>query len=122
MEDRKLAEIVDLAIQRETEAHDFYLGLVARVRDAGTKDTLVWLAKEEKRHREFLESYKAGKLQPGAPPDVGGTGGFAPGMGGGMGRGMGGGRGCGRGRGMGRGGGRGMGGGMGRGRGMMPPA
>jgi len=72
--------------------------------------------------KDAVQSYKAGKLQPGAPPDVGGTGGFAPGMGGGMGRGMGGGRGCGRGRGMGRGGGRGMGGGMGRGRGMMPPA
>jgi predicted Fe-Mo cluster-binding NifX family protein len=83
--------------------------------------------------KDAVQSYKAGKLQPGAPPDPsGGMEGFTPGMGGGMGggmgrgmgggmgRGMGGGRGCGKGRGMGRGGGRGMGGGGGRG--MMPPA
>jgi predicted Fe-Mo cluster-binding NifX family protein len=73
--------------------------------------------------KDAVQSYKAGKLQPSAPPDVsGGTGGFTPGMGSGMGRGMGGGRGkrCGRGG----GGGRGMGGGGGRGggRGMMPSA
>jgi predicted Fe-Mo cluster-binding NifX family protein len=78
---------------------------------------------------DVIENYKAGKLQPGAPPDVsGGTGGFTPGMGSGMGRGMGGGMGRGMGGGRGKrcgrggGGGRGLGGGMGRGRGMMPPA
>ncbi|MCK9461391.1 MAG: ferritin family protein [Proteobacteria bacterium] len=62
MEDRKLAELVDIAIQREIEAHDFYVGLHDKVQDAAAKDALDSLAKEEKRHRTFLEEYKAGKL------------------------------------------------------------
>ena len=56
--------------------------------------------------QDAVESYKAGKLQPGTPPNEGNPGGLGPGMGRG--------RGCG-------GGGHGMGGGRGRG-GMMPPA
>jgi rubrerythrin len=62
MENRKLAELIDIAIQREIEAHDFYRGLFDKVRDAAAKDALDTLAKEEQRHRAFLEEYKAGKL------------------------------------------------------------
>lgn len=62
MEDRKLAELVDIAIQREIEAYNFYVGLHDKVQDAVAKDALDYLAKEEKRHRAFLEEYKAGKL------------------------------------------------------------
>lgn len=70
--------------------------------------------------KDAVQGYKAGALQPGAPPDTGGgPGGFTPGTGGGMGGGRGMGKRCGRGGG-------GMGGGGGRGRGMgggmMPPA
>jgi len=62
MEDRKLTELIDIAIQREIEAHDFYKGLEAKVADAAAKDALGSLAREEKKHRTFLEDYKAGKL------------------------------------------------------------
>jgi predicted Fe-Mo cluster-binding NifX family protein len=72
--------------------------------------------------KDAVQSYKSGKLKPGAPPAGGGPGqGFGPGMGGGMGGGMGRGMGRGMGKGMGRGMGRGMGMGMGGGV-MMPPA
>lgn len=66
MEERKLTELIDLAIQREIEAHDFYKGLEDKVEDTAAKDALGSLAKEEKRHRAFLEDYKAGKLGAGA--------------------------------------------------------
>jgi len=62
MEDRKLAELIDIAIQREIEAYDFYIGLKAKVHDAAAEDALDSLAREEKKHRAFLEEYKAGKL------------------------------------------------------------
>jgi rubrerythrin len=58
----KLAELVDIAIQREIEAYTFYMGLHAKVQDAAAKDALVSLAREEQKHRAFLEDYKAGKL------------------------------------------------------------
>jgi len=62
MVDRNLALLVDLAIRRETEAYEFYTGLLAKMTDPAAKDALDTLAKEEKRHREFLERYKAGAL------------------------------------------------------------
>jgi len=66
MEDHKLADLIDLAIRREIEAYDFYKGLFAKVRDAAARDALDSLANEEKKHRAFLEDYKAGKLGAGA--------------------------------------------------------
>jgi len=66
MEDRQLAELIDVAIVREIEACEFYMGLFDKVQDSATKDALDSLAKEEKKHMAFLEDYKAGKLGTGA--------------------------------------------------------
>jgi len=62
MEDRKLADYIDVAIKREIEAFNFYRGLFDRVEDQSARYALEQLAAEEKKHREFLEAYKAGKL------------------------------------------------------------
>jgi rubrerythrin len=62
MEQRKLSDFIAIAIQREIEAYDFYRGLCEKVSDKTAQDALDSLAKEEKKHREFLESYQAGKL------------------------------------------------------------
>lgn len=62
MEQRKLSDFIAIAIQREIEAYDFYCGLRDKVNDKAAKEALESLAKEEKKHREFLEKYQAGKL------------------------------------------------------------
>ncbi|MDD5305698.1 MAG: ferritin family protein [Deltaproteobacteria bacterium] len=64
MAERTLSDFIELAIKREIEAHDFYRGLVAKVEDAVARDALEHLAAEEKKHRVFLEEYRAGKLGP----------------------------------------------------------
>ncbi len=53
---------LDLAIQREIEAYDFYMDLHDRVSDNTAKEALKWIAGEEKKHKEFLISYKEGKI------------------------------------------------------------
>lgn len=57
-----LSNLIDIAIQREIEAFEFYRALGQKVHDKSAKESLDSLAKEEKKHREFLEAYKAGKL------------------------------------------------------------
>jgi len=64
MENNRLMEIIDMAIQREEEAHQFYLSLCSKVQDATAKDTLRWIADEEQKHKEFLLRYRAGGLKP----------------------------------------------------------
>ncbi|MBN2158517.1 MAG: ferritin family protein [Spirochaetes bacterium] len=61
MENAKLEELIDKAIMREEEAFEFYSKLGATVADTAAKDALAFLAGEEKKHREFLVSYKSGK-------------------------------------------------------------
>ena len=65
MEERRLSDFIDIAIQREIEAYEFYRGLCGTVQDTTARDALDFLAKEERKHREFLESYQAGRLGPG---------------------------------------------------------
>jgi len=65
MEDKRLCDFLDIAIQREIEAFDFYSGLAQKVADSQTKDALVHLASEEKKHRAFLEDYRDGKVASG---------------------------------------------------------
>lgn len=62
MEERRLSDFIDIAIQREIEAYEFYRGLQDKVQDKTAKDALDLLAGEEKKHRAFLEDYQAGKL------------------------------------------------------------
>ncbi len=56
---------LDLAIQREVEAYEFYMDLYNKVSDATAKDALKWIAGEEKKHEEFLRNYKEGKISAG---------------------------------------------------------
>jgi len=60
MEQKRLGDYIDIAIQREEEAHAFYMDLANRVLDSSAKDALKLLAGEEKKHKAFLESYRAG--------------------------------------------------------------
>lgn len=60
MENVTLRSLIDRAIQREEEAYAFYTNLHARVVDLTAKEALGFLAGEEKKHREFLVSYRDG--------------------------------------------------------------
>jgi rubrerythrin len=54
-------EILDYAIQREQEAHDFYLDLAGKMDRPGMKETFTQFAGEELGHKKKLESIKEGK-------------------------------------------------------------
>ena len=61
MEDKTISEVIDKAIQREEEAHKFYMELYGQIEDKSAKDTLEWVAGEEKKHKAFLVDYREGK-------------------------------------------------------------
>lgn len=63
MENKSLESIIAKAIKREEEAYDFYTGLLSRVSDTIALDALKFLAAEEKKHKEFLVSYRGGGYQ-----------------------------------------------------------
>lgn len=50
--------ILAKAIANEEEANRFYLKLAERVTDKAAKDTLLYLAKEEMGHKQYLERYR----------------------------------------------------------------
>ncbi len=56
----KLVDAVELAIKKEEEAFAFYMDLAGTVEDKEAKDTLRFLAGEEKKHKEFLEKFRQG--------------------------------------------------------------
>ncbi len=64
MEEKKIAAVIDMAIERETEAFAFYQGLYRKVEDPQAKETLQFLSEEEKKHKEFLEKYRQGGFGP----------------------------------------------------------
>jgi rubrerythrin len=61
MEDKTISEVIDKAIQREEEAYRFYMELYDQIDDKSAKDTLEWVAGEEKKHKAFLVDYREGK-------------------------------------------------------------
>jgi len=61
MEDKTVSEVIDKAIQREEEAYRFYMELYDQIDDKSAKDTLEWVAGEEKKHKAFLVDYREGK-------------------------------------------------------------
>ena len=61
MEEKKVAAMIDMAIEREEEAFAFYQDLYQKVEDKTAKETLLFMANEEKKHKEFLESYRKGQ-------------------------------------------------------------
>ena len=62
MEEKKIAAVIDMAIEREVEAYNFYQNLSKKVEDPTAKESLQFLSNEEKKHREFLEKYRQGGL------------------------------------------------------------
>ncbi|OGP94380.1 MAG: hypothetical protein A2Z19_03765 [Deltaproteobacteria bacterium RBG_16_54_18] len=60
MEERKLKAVIETAILKEREAHEFYLDLYNLVDDMIAKDALCFLADEEKKHEDFLQKYLQG--------------------------------------------------------------
>lgn len=60
MKDQKIATIIDTAIKREEEAYAFYMDIRKKVTERATQDTLEFIAGEEKKHRDFLVSYRSG--------------------------------------------------------------
>lgn len=62
MENVNLENLIDKAIAREEEAFEFYSKLGSKVTEPIAKDALKFLAAEEKKHKEFLVSYKSGKI------------------------------------------------------------
>ena len=53
-----MQSVIDLAIQKEEEAYNFYLNLRKNVEDKTAKDTLKYLADEEAEHKAFLVKCK----------------------------------------------------------------
>ncbi|MDQ7824681.1 MAG: ferritin family protein [Candidatus Eremiobacteraeota bacterium] len=55
-EDKSLLKALEIAIQREANAFDNYRHMARHVQDAGLKNKLQFLSKEEAFHREKLDS------------------------------------------------------------------
>ena len=53
-------EILDFAIDREQQAHDFYVDLAKRAERPGMEDLFTQFAREELGHKKKLEGIKAG--------------------------------------------------------------
>jgi rubrerythrin len=61
-------EILDFAIKKEEEAHDFYVGLADKVKNPNMKQVFKDFALQEKGHKEKLLQVKAGQI--GLPSDA----------------------------------------------------
>jgi rubrerythrin len=59
--EKRLEDTINLAIKREEEAFAFYTDLYNKIEDKEAKETLKFLAGEEKRHKEFLVNYLNGQ-------------------------------------------------------------
>ena len=58
---KTVAEILEMAIGREEAAYDFYMNIYDKVADTSVKDTVGFIAGEEKKHKAFLVNYRDGK-------------------------------------------------------------
>ena len=58
---KTVAEILEMAIGREEAAYDFYMNIYDQVADTSVKDTVEFIAGEEKKHKAFLVNYRDGK-------------------------------------------------------------
>ena len=61
MKDEKLLQLINTAIQREEEAYAFYMDLNQKISDPSVKETIAWIAAEERKHKEFLVAYRDGQ-------------------------------------------------------------
>jgi len=53
-----LRKVIETAIGREIEAYTFYTELAQQVADTAARETLLWIAAEEQKHRAFLEKFQ----------------------------------------------------------------
>jgi rubrerythrin len=58
--EKRVSDIIEMAIKREEDAYDFYMDIHSKVADADIKNTLEFIAGEEKKHKEFLMNYRDG--------------------------------------------------------------
>ncbi len=58
MLDEKLLECIETAIKREEEAFAFYSDLSGQVADEAARETVLWIAGEEKKHKAFLVEFR----------------------------------------------------------------
>jgi rubrerythrin len=58
--EKTVAEILDMAIGREEAAYEFYMDIYNKVADASVRDTVKFIAGEEKKHKAFLVGYRDG--------------------------------------------------------------
>jgi len=58
--EKTVAEVLEMAIRREENAYDFYMDIHSKVQDAGVRDTVEFIAGEEKKHKAFLVAYRDG--------------------------------------------------------------
>ncbi|MBT8370228.1 MAG: ferritin family protein [Deltaproteobacteria bacterium] len=58
--EKTIADVIDLAIKREEEAYRFYMDIFNAVHDASVKETIEFIAGEEKKHKAFLVGYREG--------------------------------------------------------------
>ena len=66
MGNKTLDVILEIAIEKEKDAFDFYMDLRKKIKAKDVRDTLEFLAGEERRHLEFLEEYRDGSYGQGA--------------------------------------------------------
>lgn len=64
MNDLRLSEVLEKAIQREEEAYLFYMDMVDKIEDKSVKDTIEWIGNEERKHKAFLVKYREGQSGP----------------------------------------------------------
>lgn len=63
MKNHTLESVIALAIINEQEAYDSYMDLHRIVSDQAAKDTLKFLAEEEKQHKAYLMKYRDGSFR-----------------------------------------------------------
>ena len=56
--DENVRQLIDTAIEREQAAYEFYMDIYNRISEPGVKDTIEWIAGEEKKHKAFLIDYR----------------------------------------------------------------
>jgi rubrerythrin len=68
MKNLTLEALIALAIKNEEEAYESYMELYGLVEDKDAKDTLKFMAQEEKQHKAYLVKYRDGGFRGSALP------------------------------------------------------
>ena len=55
---KKLTTLIDMAIRREEEAYSFYMDIYGKIEDPSVRDTIEFIAAEEKKHKAFLVNFR----------------------------------------------------------------